>query len=197
VEFPLADVHDSWPVVSSELVYDGPWVLRLYRDELTTPRGGEPFERVFLGLPGAAAVVAIDEDDRVLVVRQYRHAAQRRMVELPAGVLDVAGEDPLDVARRELREEAGYVADEWRHLISAHTSPGVSQEVLHYFVARGLHEVGHGDFVREHEEADMEIDWVPYEELVAAVLAGRLGNGVLVTGLLTYDALRRRGGETP
>jgi len=191
---PLADRPASWPVVSSELVYDGPWVLKLHRDRLTVPAGGEPFDRVFVGLPGAATVLAIDEEDRVLVVRQYRHPAQRRMVELPAGVIDVAGEEPLDVAKRELQEEAGYAADEWRHLISAHTSPGVSQEVIHHFVARGLREVGHGGFVHEHEEADMQVDWVPYEELIEAVLAGRVGNGLLVTALMTYDAQRRRGG---
>ena len=110
----------------------------------------------------------------MLCLRQYRHPARRRFVELPAGLCDVDGEDPLEVARRELREEAGLEAGEWVELTSTYSSPGISSELMHFYLARDLAPIDRGDFVPEHEEADMETLWVDFEELLAAALDGRL-----------------------
>ena len=124
--------------------------------------------------PGAVVVLAVDDDERVLCLRQYRHPARMRMLELPAGLLDVAGEEPRAAAERELLEEAGLEASDWVPLVSAYSSPGITTEQIHYFLARGLREADRGDFAPAHEEADMETLWVPYAELLAACLDGRV-----------------------
>lgn len=191
---PHWDAAESWPVVESTDLHRDHWVMALRSDRITRPEGGEPFRRLVLEHPGAAVVLAVDDEERVLCLRQYRHPAQRRFVELPAGLIDAEGEDPVDVARRELREETAYAAEDWRPLATAYSSPGISAEVIHYFLARGLTPVDRGDFELEHEEADMEVLWIPVEELVAAALAGQVGDAPLVLAVLAYDALRRRGG---
>lgn len=189
----LADVAESWPVVATEDLHRDAWVMALRRDRVTRPEGGEPFNRLVFEHPGAVVVLAVDAEERVLCVRQYRHPVSRRFVELPAGLLDADGEEPLDVARRELREETQYAAGEWRHLVSAYTSPGASTELICYFLARDLAPIDRGDFVPEHEEADMEVFWAPYETLLGAALAGEVADGPLVLALCAYDTLRRRG----
>lgn len=190
---PLADVAEAWPVVGSEDILRNDWVMALRRDHVTHPEGGEPFDRLVFEHPGAVVILAVDADERVLCLRQYRHAVGRRFVELPAGLLDAHGEEPLEVAKRELREEAQYAAAEWRHLVSAFTSPGASTELIHYFLARDLTPADRGDFVLEHEEAEMEVFWAAADELLDASLAGDLTDGPLLMALLAYDALRRRG----
>ncbi len=190
----IADSAEHWPVATSEYVYDpGRWVVKLRDDALRRPGhpDDDPFSRVVMEHPGAAIVLAVDDQDRVLCLWQYRHAVGRRLVQLPAGLLDVAGEEPIDVARRELVEEAGYEAAEWTHLVSAYSSPGISAEKAHYFLARGLSEVGTGDFEAEHEEAEMEVAWVPRAELRAAVLDGRVEDAHLALALLTAEASGR------
>ncbi|MEX0429167.1 NUDIX domain-containing protein [Nocardioides sp. DS6] len=186
------DADESWPVVESTDLHRDGWVMALRADRITRPEGGEPFRRLVLEHPGAAVVLAIDDEERVLCLRQYRHPAQRRFVELPAGLIDADGEDPLDVARRELQEEAAYVASDWRPLATAYSSPGISAELISYFLARGLTETDRGGFELEHEEADMEILWIPVDELVDAVLDGRARDAPLAVAVLAYDALRRR-----
>jgi ADP-ribose pyrophosphatase len=109
-------------------------------------------------------------------------------VELPAGLLDEEGEDPLDVARRELREEVGLEAATWTPLASAWSSPGISSEVIHYFLARGLTEVDRGDFEPAHEEADMDVVRVPFAELHRAAVAGRLGDAPVLVAVLLAGA---------
>ena len=169
----LADRSEEWPVTESKDVYRGNWVVALRSDRIRHPDepDGETFERIILEHPGAVVVLAIDEEERAVCLSQYRHPARRRFVELPAGVIDT-DEEPLEVGRRELREEAGLEAGEWTHLLSAYSSPGYSAEVIHYFLARDLSEVGRGDFVLAHEEADMQLFRVPYAELLDAVLSG-------------------------
>lgn len=176
-------------VASTDLHRDG-WVMALRSDTIQRPGhpDEEPFSRLVLEHPGAVIVLALDEQERVLCLRQYRHPAQRRFVELPAGLCDVAGEDPLEVARRELREEAGLEAGEWTHLTTTWSSPGISAEVMHFYLARMLDPVGRGDFEPEHEEADMETFWAPYDELAAACLDGRVGDGPLVLAVLLARA---------
>lgn len=189
----LADRDESWDVVASDDLHRDDWVMALRRDTVQSPGADEEFSRLVLEHPGAVVVLALDTDDRVLCLRQYRHPAQRRFVELPAGLLDGDdGEAPVEVARRELREEGEYAAADWRHLTSTYPSPGILTEVHHYFLARDLTPIGRGDFELKHEEADMDVLWVPIQELTDAVLAGDLTDGPLVIAVLAYDALRRR-----
>ncbi|MDP2772765.1 MAG: NUDIX hydrolase [Nocardioides sp.] len=183
----LHDRPESWPVVGTEDLHRDHWVMALRRDEIRAPAGGETFGRLVLEHPGAVVVLALDEQERVLCLRQYRHPAARRFVELPAGLLDAEGEEPLDVARRELREEAGLEATEWVRLTAAYSSPGISAELIHYFLARGLTEVDR-DFDAQHEEAEMEVFWAPYSELYDAVVTGRVSDAPLVLAVLVAHA---------
>ncbi|MDP3892883.1 NUDIX domain-containing protein [Nocardioides sp.] len=187
------DAPGSWPVSASVDLHRDDWVVALRADHLRRPGHPEdtPFRRLVIEHPGAAIVLALDEDDRVLCLRQYRHPAQRTFLELPAGLLDVPGEDPLEVARRELREEAGLQAAHWRHLLSVYSSPGLSEELMHTYLATGLQETDRGDFVLEHEEAEMETCWVPFEELYAAVLDGRVTMAPVALAVLAYHAKAR------
>lgn len=183
----LADVSVKWPVSESSYAYEGAWVVKLRDDRVRRPGhpDDEPFSRLVLEHPGAAVILAVDDQDRAFCLWQYRHAVGKTLVQLPAGLCDVAGEEPLEVARRELVEEAGLAATDWTHLVSTYSSPGISEEIGHYFLARGLTDVGRGDFEPEHEEAEMESDWVPLEELRAAVLAGRVRDAHVAIALLT------------
>ena len=189
----LADHDEIWPVESSTDLFRGDWVVALRSDTIRRPDDpdGEPFDRVVLEHPGAVVILALDEESRALCLRQYRHPARRRFVELPAGLLDEPGERPEDVARRELREEAGLQAGYWTHLTSAYSSPGISAELQHFYLARGLRHVDRGDFVAQHEEAEMETFWVPFGDLVSAVLEGRVSDGPLVIAVLMADARGR------
>jgi 8-oxo-dGDP phosphatase len=193
----LADVPEEWPVAERDYPYDSGWVVRVRDDRIRRPGhpDDDPFSRVVLEHPGAAIVLAVDDDERVLCLWQYRHAVGRRLVQLPAGLLDVDGEEPAEVARRELVEEAGYEADEWVHLTSAYSSPGIIAELSHYYLARGLRQVGRGDFEPEHEEADMQTGWVPFDEVHAAVLAGRLTDAHLALAVLVARARGLAGSE--
>jgi 8-oxo-dGTP pyrophosphatase MutT (NUDIX family) len=185
---PLADRAESWPVASSEVVFSG-GLVEVRLDRLAD--GEETFARDVVVHPGAAAVVAIDADERVLVVTQYRHAVGERLVEIPAGLLDVDGESPLEAAKRELREEGLVEASSWRPLLTLIPQPGVSTERVHIFVAEGITESSAPDgFEAEHEEAGMTREWVPLAELVDAVLAGRISNATTVAGSLAAWHLR-------
>ena len=188
----LADLPESWPVASSEDLYRSSLPFALRCDLLRHPDGPgeEPFARVVLEHPGAVVVLAVDDDERVLCLRQYRHPAGLRMLELPAGLLDVEGEEPRAAAERELLEEAGLEARDWVPLVSAYSSPGISNEEIHYFVARGLREAHRGDFVPVHEEADMETLWVPFAELLAGCLDGRVHDAPVLIAVLVA---RQRG----
>jgi ADP-ribose pyrophosphatase len=184
----LRDLPESWPVVATEDVYRTDWVMALRLDELHAPDDAdETFERLVLEHPGAVIVLAVDDQRRAYCLWQYRHPAGRRFVELPAGLLDADGESPEDTARRELVEEAGLAAREWTLLGSTWSSPGITSEVMHFFLARDLRSVDH-DFDRTHEEADRSADWVPVDDLRAAVLDGRVGDGPLVQAILLADA---------
>jgi 8-oxo-dGTP pyrophosphatase MutT (NUDIX family) len=188
----LEDTDVSWPVVASKDLYRDDWVMALRRDTVRMPDGDATFSRLVMEHPGAAVVLALDDDDRVLCISQYRHPAQRRFIELPAGLCDMDGEDPLGVAKRELMEEAGYAAERWEPLLTAYSSPGVLAEKIHYFVARDLTPIGHGDFVREHEEADMTVFFAPIEDLVEAVLESRVQDSPIMLAVLAYQARRNR-----
>ena len=181
----LSDRPEQWPVVESRDLHRGQWVVALRSDRIRRPDqpDGETFERIVLEHPGAVVVLAIDEEGRAVCLSQYRHAAARRFVELPAGVIDT-NEEPLEVGRRELREEVGLEADEWTHLLSTYSSPGYSAEVIHYFLARDLRDVGRGDFEPEHEEAEMQLFRVPYADLLEAVLGGDVRDAPVALAVL-------------
>ena len=197
-----ADVPEQWPVASSSYLHRDDWVVSLRADEIRHPDhpDDEPFRRVVLEHPGAAVVLAVDEEEQVLCVLQYRHAALRRFVELPAGLLDHEGEEPEDVARRELLEETGYVAGTWTHLASTYSSPGISAEVQHIYLARDLAPAEPdvvAEFVKEHEEADMELVKVGFDELVSAVIEGRVADGPVVNAVLLAHARGLAGSARP
>lgn len=155
-------------------------------DTLTMPGGGTA-DREICGHDDAVAVVALDTEDRLVLVRQYRHAVGERLWELPAGLCDVDGEDLVDTARRELLEETGLEADTWRPVIEMVPSPGFSTERVHVYLATGLREVDRPE--PEHEEADMETARMPFADAVDAVLDGRIVNGIAVAGILAARAV--------
>lgn len=190
---PLADAPQSWPRTASKYVYESGWVVNFREDTIHVP--GEPeheFTRIVVEDPGAVVVLAIDEDDQVVILRQYRHAVQLRMIQLPAGKLDKPGEDPLVAAQRELREETGLAAAEWTHLLTTYASAGITSETHALYLARGLTEVPR-DFEVRHEEADMTMERVAYADLLEAVLDGRAADAPLATSVLSYELLRGRG----
>jgi ADP-ribose pyrophosphatase len=179
---PVVDSPEEWPVTASRLSFHGKvWDIRT--DEVVMPDGATA-ARDYQEHPGAVGVLAIDDERRVLLVRQYRHPVRHRLWELPAGLLDVPGENPLHAAQRELYEEAHTKAGEWRTLIDFYSSPGGSSEALRIFLARDLADADGERFQAEHEELDLQVDRVDLGELVRLVLAGELHNGALVSSVL-------------
>jgi ADP-ribose pyrophosphatase len=159
---------------------------------------GETVGREVVEHPGAVAVLALDSEERVLLIRQYRHPVGRLLWELPAGLRDVAGEPLRATAERELLEEAGYRASEWSVLADLYSSPGISTERIRIFLARGPAGVPESErsYVPEHEEAYLELAWVPLDEAVARILAGDLHNGITALGILAAYAARQDGFTT-
>ncbi|MFN3949657.1 NUDIX domain-containing protein [Microbacterium sp.] len=184
----LRDERVDLEIVSSELVYEGAvWDVR----SDTVRYGDGEMTRQYVDHPGAAAVVAIDDDERVVLIQQYRHPIKERDWEIPAGLLDVAGEPPLETAQRELTEEVDLEAERWQHLLSMHTTPGGNDEIVHIFLARGLRPV-ETDYQREHEESDMRVERVALTDVIDGVIAGRLRNGILAAGALAAAEVLRR-----
>jgi len=180
----------GYDVTQSRTVYSGR-VISLRVDEVRMSDGSVATRDV-VEHPGAVAVVALDEAGRVVTVTQYRHPLKQRLVELPAGLLDVEGEPALLAAQRELAEEAGLAADEWHVLLDLFTSPGMCDEAVRIFLARGLHESDPG-FLPEHEELELTVERRPLDDLVADALAGRLGNSLAVAGVLAAAHVRSLG----
>jgi len=147
--------------------------------------------------PGAVAIAALDEQDRILLICQYQHPVGAKLWELPAGLLDVAGEHPADTARRELAEETGLCADEWHVLLDLFNSPGGSSEGLRIFLARRISELPEGRWITgEAEELDLPQEWVNLDEARELVLLGRIHNGTTVAGILAAHAARDQGWTT-
>lgn len=185
---PLADSDDAWKVFDSRTAYTG-GVVSIRVDEVAMP-GSLVAKRDVLVHPGSVGILVLDdsgETPKVLVLRQYRHPIQRRLWELPAGLLD-DNESALAAARRELAEEAHLQAREWRVLLDAYTSPGISDEAVRIYLARDVRDADGDRRAAVHEEADMELRWVPLADLVAGVLAGRLHNPLMVMGALALQA---------
>ncbi|MRG60809.1 NUDIX domain-containing protein [Agromyces sp. CFH 90414] len=188
----LVDERFDPEVLSSERVFVGRvWDVR----REVVQYGEAQITRDFVEHPGAVGVLALDDDDRVFLIRQYRHPIGHRDWEIPAGLLDVDGEDPLDAARRELAEEADLVAADWAVLADIFTSPGGNNESIRIYLARGLADADEV-FAREDEEADMLSRWVPLDEAVDAVLERRVQNAPLAVAVLAAQAGRSRGWST-
>jgi ADP-ribose pyrophosphatase len=175
--------QDEYEVLGSESLYEG-HVVNVRLDDVRMPDGSTA-KREVVDHPGAVAVVALDDDGNVVLVNQYRHPVRARLDELPAGLLDVKGESPLEAAKRELVEEAGLVADEWNVLVDLHTSPGISDEAIRVYLARGLRPAsGEDGFQPEHEELTLVVDREPLAAAVRRALSGGLTNAAAVAGLL-------------
>lgn len=189
---PLADEQVALTVTSSTREFAGRvWDIR----RETFGMGGTDVVRDFVDHTGAVAVLAMDEDGRVLVIQQYRHPVRSRDWELPAGLLDIAGEDPLVAAQRELAEEADLVASEWNVLSDIMTSPGGSNEVIRVYLARGV-SASDETFERTEEEAEIVLRWVTLEDAVQAVLERRVQNSILCVAVLAAHAASERGWST-
>lgn len=186
----LSDETLTWPVTDRRIRHEGA-IFDTVTETITTPDGSE-IRRDWVATRGAVAVIALDDQDRVVLVRQYRHPVRSRLWEPPAGLRDVPGEDPAVAAARELAEEAQLSADEWSPLAEIMASPGMTDERIQLFLARGLSAAPVPDgFVAEGEEAHMERALVPLDAVVAAILAGRLHNPTLVSGCLAAWARLR------
>jgi 8-oxo-dGDP phosphatase len=177
--------HD-FAVVSTEDVYLGR-IIAVRVDDVTMPGGGRAKREVVEHL-GAVAIVALDEDDHVTLIHQYRHPIGRRNWELPAGLIDKVGEDPVETARRELVEEVGLAAGDWSVLVDVAASPGFTDEVVRVYLATDLATVERQ--VEGDEEADLVARRFPLDEAVRMVLSGEIVNGAAVGGLLAAHTVR-------
>jgi 8-oxo-dGTP pyrophosphatase MutT (NUDIX family) len=189
----LADTPLAWPVDSSTVLARGK-ITSYVQDQVRTP-DGHLMAREYLKHPGAVGAIALDDHDRVALVRQYRHPVRHRLIEPPAGLLDVGGEEYLPAIQRELAEEAGLAAGSWAVLVDLFTTPGILGESLRIYLARDLEAVDDPDgFAREGEEAHMDIVWASLDDLVGAILDGRLHNPTVVSGALAAWTARERDG---
>ncbi|MYU26350.1 NUDIX hydrolase [Streptomyces sp. SID8352] len=188
----IKDVPEGWEIRATETPFVGN-KTSVRTDEVVMPDGSVA-RRDYQVHPGSVAVLALDDEDRVLLVRQYRHPVRQRLWEIPAGLLDVPGENPLHAAQRELYEEAHVKAEDWRVLTDVYPTAGGCDEAVRIFLARTLSEVDGERFEAEHEELDMELARVPVDELVRGVLAGDLHNNCLVVGVLAFVAAQQGDG---
>ncbi|NKQ59123.1 NUDIX hydrolase [Amycolatopsis sp. K13G38] len=178
--------HD-FAVVSTQDVHIGR-VVALRVDDVRMP-GGSVARREVVEHMGAVAIAAVDDEQRITLIHQYRHPLGHRIWELPAGLLDEHGEAPVETARRELVEEAGLTARTWETLVDVAASPGFTDEVVRVFLARGVSEVDRAELGHDDEEADLVVHKVPLAEAVRMALAGELVNGATVAGVLAAHAV--------
>jgi 8-oxo-dGTP pyrophosphatase MutT (NUDIX family) len=169
-------------------------VITVVSDDVVMP-GGEHATRDYVRHPGAVGVVALDERGRVLLIRQYRHPVREVLWEVPAGLLDVDGEEPLAAAQRELAEEGHLRAGRWDLLVDAYSSPGMSDEVIRVFLARELSDVAEGDRYEASgdEEVELERHWVDLAAAVRMALAGEVLNAMCTISLLATAQARAEG----
>lgn len=185
---PVLDVgllHDrpgDSAVTQSQVSFSG-YVWNVVTDDVVLSNG-DVVHRDVVRHPGAVAVIALDEDGHVVLVEQYRHPMMSRMWEAPAGLRDVDGEPALVTAQRELAEEAGLQAEQWTPLLELALTPGGSDEIISVFLAEDLSACEVADFVPEGEEAEIVVGRFPLQEVIEAVLAGRIRNATLACAVL-------------
>ena len=192
----IEDRHTPHTVTESTTAWSGR-IVDMVEDHVVVVEGQEPVVRQYTRHPGAVAVVAMRGEEgaeEILLLRQYRHPVNASLWEIPAGLLDIPGEDSRVAAERELAEEADLKAARWDVLVDFFTSPGGSTEPLRVFLARDL-ETTETSFEREDEEATMEYAWVSLSDALDWVFAGRLHNPSTVIALLSAHAARGRGWE--
>lgn len=184
----VEDTEEHWNVVASAERFAGR-IISVRTDTVEMP-GGVTADRDYVVHPGSVAVLALDDEDRVLLIRQYRHPARRLLWELPAGIRDVPGEPLVECAARELAEEAAYRARTWHTLVDLRTSPGMSDERIRVFLARDLEPIPDEEntYVRHHEETDMPAVWIPLGAAVDKALSGMIHNSPAVAGILAAYA---------
>jgi ADP-ribose pyrophosphatase len=175
----------TFETISSETLHTGA-IFALRRDQVRMP-GGTIAVRDVVEHYGAVAVVAMDDNGNIPMVYQYRHPLGRRLWELPAGLLDVAGEQPHLTAIRELVEEAGLRANTWQVLVDLDSTPGFSDESVRVYLATGLSAVDRPE--AHHEEADMTVQWFPLVEAARKALCGEIVNSIAVAGVLAAHAV--------
>ncbi|SED13544.1 ADP-ribose pyrophosphatase [Streptomyces sp. 3213] len=188
----IKDTPEEWEIRATATPFVGN-KTSVRTDDVVMP-GGAVVHRDYQVHPGSVAVLALDEQDRVLLIKQYRHPVRQKLWEIPAGLLDIPGENPLHAAQRELYEEAHVKAEDWRVLTDVYTTPGGCDEAIRIFLARDLSEADGQRFEVEDEEADMEHARVPLDDLVRGILAGELHNNCLVVGVLSLVAARHADG---
>lgn len=192
----------EYEVKSSESVFTGE-IISVRTDHVTMP-GGDESQRDVVEHPGAVGVVALDESGRVMLIKQYRHPVREALWELPAGLLDVDGEQALAAAQRELGEEAGLSAERWNVLIDLLTSPGMTNEASRVYLARNISDVSE-QRSDEDEEGDLELAWVDLDEAILSIMSGGIRNALAVAGLLAtlrarendYEGLRNENAPWP
>ncbi|WP_029114138.1 NUDIX hydrolase [Mycobacterium sp. URHB0044] len=179
----MAD-HD-FETIDSETLHVGK-IFALRADEVRMPGGGTARREVVEHF-GAVAIVALDDERNVVLVYQYRHPVGRRLWELPAGLLDMGDEPPHETAARELEEEAGLAAQQWRVLVDIISAPGFSDESVRVYLATGLTDVGRPE--AHDEEADLTVKRTPLDDAVQMVLDGEIVNSIAVAGILAAHAM--------
>jgi ADP-ribose pyrophosphatase len=178
----IEDAAESWPVVASQPLLKN-WLITVRSDKVRLP-DDHYAERTVVTHPGAVAILALDDAQRVLMIRQYRHPVGRLLWEIPAGLRDTDGESPLQTAQRELLEETGYRASQWHTLLDYFSSPGYSTERIRIFLARGVEQAADNGYERKQEEKYIVADWVPLAAAVRLALSGKLHNGPAIVGVL-------------
>jgi 8-oxo-dGDP phosphatase len=170
----------SLAISESEVVFNGKiWDIKRESFDYN----GKTLVREFVAHPGAVAIVALNQDNEVLLINQYRHPVREYLWEIPAGLLDMPGESKLEAAKRELLEETGYIAESWSELIEFHTTPGGNNETIAIFLARELRHQGH-ELELEGEETDMQVAWVRLGEALDSVLASEMRSPSAAVGIM-------------
>jgi len=179
----------AYALLKTETIYEGR-VITLVKDTVAMPEGGDSVREVVRHI-GAVCIAAVDDEGRVVMVRQYRHPVGGYLWELPAGLRDADGEPPLETAKRELAEEAGLAAERWSLLVSSYSTPGFCDEQVLVYLAEGLSDADRPEgFTVEHEELDMTVERVALDEAVGRVFTGGIRNASAVIGVLAAARAR-------
>ncbi|MPY12301.1 NUDIX domain-containing protein [Arthrobacter bussei] len=189
----FSDEQSPRRLIDTSTVYEGR-VWDVVSEQFSLTADGETITRDFIRHPGAVAVLVLNDDGQVLLIRQYRHPVRMALWEIPAGLLDEEGEDFVDAAARELAEEADLTARQWHVLVDLFLSPGSSSEALRVYLARGIGDVPEADrHTRTYEEAEIELRWVDLDDAVSAALEGRIHSPSAVAAVLAARVARENG----